>query len=154
MNSEITRLQTFCNWPASAPVDPSRIAKAGFYYTGTELEVQCFSCHGKINNWDYGDQVMWRHRQLKPNCPFVLDPMNSGNIPNMDMFECNNADEPAHWHVEESLNDEDSGPGDYGVTEEDEIYRSDPLRLLSFINWDVSYTDIHSFYYRASKIQV
>lgn len=138
MNSETSRLQTFCYWPTSAPVDPTRIAKAGFYYTGVGLEVQCFCCSGKITNWNYGDQVMCRHRQLKPNCPFVLNPTNSGNIPIVDVFECNNTNDPAHWHVEESINDENSGPQDYGLTEEDEMYRSDALRLLSFINWDVS----------------
>lgn len=57
MNVEENRLCTFQNWPANAVVDPQRIAKAGFYCTGHGLEVQCFCCGGRIEDWNYGDQV-------------------------------------------------------------------------------------------------
>lgn len=57
MNLEYVRLQTFINWSTDAPVEDRRIAKAGFYATGNELEVQCHWCQLKIHNWVYCDQV-------------------------------------------------------------------------------------------------
>ncbi|CAB3226796.1 unnamed protein product [Arctia plantaginis] len=138
MNYETNRLNTFVNWPSSAPVDPIRIAKAGFFYTGGGTEVQCFSCGGKISQWNYGDQVMWRHRRLDPNCPFVVNPHISGNVPLVLETGC-----PSIVDTNTSLVALPEGNIDsvdiaqeYGTTEEDEMYKSDALRLLSFANWD------------------
>jgi hypothetical protein len=36
---ESHRLSTFANWPSSAKVGAEKIAKAGFFYTGSYLEV-------------------------------------------------------------------------------------------------------------------
>lgn len=60
MNVEEIRLQSFSNWPIDAPIDPSCIAKCGFYATGNGFEVQCHWCGSKINEWNYGDQVGFR----------------------------------------------------------------------------------------------
>jgi hypothetical protein len=81
MNYEKRRLETFTNWPSNAVIDPGRIAKAGFYSTGNELEVKCFSCGKIISEWDYGDQVMAKHRLINPDCSFVKDPLECGNVP-------------------------------------------------------------------------
>ncbi|KAG5900534.1 hypothetical protein JTB14_022841 [Gonioctena quinquepunctata] len=81
MNLEENRLQTFNNWPSDAAVNPQRIAKAGFFSTNQGLEVECFACHLKISEWDYGDRVMARHIALSPDCPFVSNPSTSGNVP-------------------------------------------------------------------------
>lgn len=139
MNYESNRLNTFYNWPADAPVDPIRIAKAGFFYTRDGTEVQCFSCGGKISRWNYGDQVMWRHRRLDPNCPFVVNPRISGNVPLVLGQECpSNVDSPSSQVVRnDGHHDSVDNAQDYGPTEEDEMYKSDALRLLSFANWDV-----------------
>lgn len=134
MNIETNRLSTFGNWPASAPVDPIRIAKAGFFYTGEGTEVQCFSCGGKISQWNYGDQVMWRHRNMEPNCPFVQNPQLSGNIPLVLRQDCPNENMP----VSNATQQNNADPYDYGLTEDDAMYRTDLLRLLSFTNWEVS----------------
>ncbi|CAH0399809.1 unnamed protein product [Chilo suppressalis] len=138
MNLETNRLNTFANWPSSAPVDPIRIAKAGFYYTGEGTEVQCFSCGGKISEWNYGDQVMWRHRHLEPNCEFVVNPRLSGNVPLVLNTDCPlNVDSSTSWSApEESNNDNADTSQDYGLTDEDVMYQIDALRLLSFSNWN------------------
>ena len=81
MNFEQSRLRTFSNWPVNAAVNAKRIAAAGFYYMGQGLEVQCFCCGGRISEWNFGDCVMSKHRALDPCCPFVLNPILSGNIP-------------------------------------------------------------------------
>ncbi|KAK0168560.1 hypothetical protein PV327_002346 [Microctonus hyperodae] len=85
MNVEENRLRTFAKWPENAAVNPSRMAKGGFYYTGRNTEVQCFLCEIRITDWNYGDQVMVRHRQARPDCPFVQDPSNTCNIPMVEM---------------------------------------------------------------------
>lgn len=137
MNQETNRLNTFTNWPSSAPVDPIRIAKAGFFYTGQGTEVECFSCGGKISEWNYGDQVMWRHRRMDPNCAFVVNPLVSGNVPLTISRECNPVQNTEQTSDLQNSQQNSEQSVDYGITEEDEMYKSDALRLLSFVNWDV-----------------
>lgn len=141
MNYEENRLNTFINWPSSAAVQPIRIAKAGFYFTGQGVEVQCFSCGGKISEWNYGDQVMAKHRRLDPNCPFVVNQETSGNIPLiLNQTESGSlAPLGEMLSLESSARPSENPPSqNSGLTNEDELYRNDALRLLSFINWPVS----------------
>jgi len=63
---EASRLLTFDKWPASAKVEPRKIAKAGFFYTGQYAEAKCLWCDYVITTWEYGDQVMTRHRSASP----------------------------------------------------------------------------------------
>ena len=79
MRFESQRLATFISWPATAKVGASKIAKAGFYYTGSYLEVKCKWCGCCIASWEFGDQVMMRHRTAKPDCQFILNV--SDNVP-------------------------------------------------------------------------
>ena len=76
---ESQRLATFATWPASAKVSADKIAKAGFFFTGSYLEVKCAWCRCSLATWEFGDQVMSRHRRTKPDCPFVLN--HSNNVP-------------------------------------------------------------------------
>lgn len=43
--------------------------------------MQCPWCEKRITAWEYGDQVIVRHRRLDPLCTFVINPNESGNIP-------------------------------------------------------------------------
>ncbi|KZC11010.1 Apoptosis 2 inhibitor [Dufourea novaeangliae] len=81
MNVEENRLQTFEDWPANAPIDATRLAKAGFYYSGHSLKVQCFLCGVQISDWNYNDRAIVRHREAAPDCPFIRNPFNTCNIP-------------------------------------------------------------------------
>ena len=76
---ESQRLATFATWPATAKVSADKIAKAGFFFTGSYLEVKCVWCKSSLATWEFGDQVMSRHRRTKPDCPFVLNLSN--NVP-------------------------------------------------------------------------
>uniref|UniRef100_V9KD44 RING-type E3 ubiquitin transferase n=1 Tax=Callorhinchus milii TaxID=7868 RepID=V9KD44_CALMI len=80
MYSEEIRLQTFQNWPSYSTLAPVELARAGFYYTGTEDRVACFACGEKLSNWEPGDHPMSEHRRHFPFCPFVLG-NHEGNIP-------------------------------------------------------------------------
>lgn len=115
MNVEEIRLQTFSNWPDDVPVETSRIAKGGFFATGNELEVQCHWCGSKISEWDYGDKVMGKHRRLKPDCPFVINSSNSGNVP-MNNVQPNTSDTASNDLMNEQC------------------------RLVTFTDWPVSST--------------
>ena len=68
---ESKRMQTFEEWPLNAPIQPAEVARAGFFYTGHGLEVQCFACDGKISSWSANDEAMLRHRHMNPSCPFI-----------------------------------------------------------------------------------
>lgn len=76
---ETERIETFSLWKIDFPVDAGRLAKSGFYYSGNEDEVICFSCKGHIKNWNYGDIVQKKHSDLFPNCDFVNN--RSNNVP-------------------------------------------------------------------------
>ncbi|XP_006814869.1 baculoviral IAP repeat-containing protein 7-like [Saccoglossus kowalevskii] len=80
MNSEAIRLASYRTWPHSSPVNPSALARAGMFYTGNGDMVECFSCHGQIKEWDFGDTAMGEHKRLFPDCAFV-NGKNTNNIP-------------------------------------------------------------------------
>lgn len=78
---ELERLKSFKGlWPSSAPISAERLAKAGFYYTGTGDTVKCFFCEAEIHNWQYGDSAAGKHRRLVPNCQFIQG-CSVGNVP-------------------------------------------------------------------------
>lgn len=141
MNSEESRLRTFRNWPSNAPVDARRIAKAGFYYMGQNLEVQCFKCGGRISEWNYNDQVMARHRALDPRCPFVRSPALSGNIPitnNGNEMQISSGDENNHPSSRNNNRSNDAPGVAAGNVQEDPMH-NEQMRLSTFSNWPVSF---------------
>lgn len=77
---EFCRLNSFTQWPKDSPVFPLKLAKAGFYYTGSGDEVVCYACGLKKDKWGSGDDPMDIHKDLNPTCPFVAE-INSNNIP-------------------------------------------------------------------------
>lgn len=77
---ERNRLETFKNWPTTACVSSTELAKQGFFYTGSADRVQCIFCKGILRNWEVGDRPHIEHRKHFPRCPFVLG-MNIGNVP-------------------------------------------------------------------------
>ena len=92
MQYEAIRLASFKDWPSSAPVQGSRLARAGFYYTSHEDEVKCFSCSGTVRGWNYGDSAIGVHRSKHPDCRFVkgIDTRNVP-IPHQSVSTLNNA---------------------------------------------------------------
>jgi len=83
MKYEQARLTTFRSWPANAKVEAWKMAKAGMLYTGQLEEVTCTFCGCIISDWQYGDQVMSKHRQASPSCPFIQN--ESDNVPLLTM---------------------------------------------------------------------
>ncbi len=86
MRFEQRRLDTFMdNWPANAPVEARKVAKAGLFRSAStsssssSTSVLCPWCGCMLDGWNFGDQVMARHRQASPDCPFILN--SSDNVP-------------------------------------------------------------------------
>ena len=73
MVSQVKRLESFRDWPASCPVKPRDLAAAGFYYTQNADNVRCFRCNLTLQKWQAGDDPMEEHKNLRPACPFVRE---------------------------------------------------------------------------------
>ncbi|XP_017799080.1 PREDICTED: putative inhibitor of apoptosis [Habropoda laboriosa] len=139
MNIEENRLKTFSDWPANAPVDAARIAKAGFYYSGCALEVQCFLCGVKISDWNYGDRAIVRHQLAEPGCPFVQNPSSTCNVPLIPISTNNSglASSSTETLEEHNINERQS-ISSYQSKESENKYRTTSQRLQTFTNWPVT----------------
>lgn len=83
LQSESERRSTFYDWPQNANADPTALAHAGFFYTGSGDRVQCFSCKGFIEDWKSSDVPRTEHRRRFPGCTFVHD----SEVPNNPVSE-------------------------------------------------------------------
>ncbi|XP_053564555.1 baculoviral IAP repeat-containing protein 2 [Bombina bombina] len=70
---ELYRISTYSRFPNNVPVSERSLAKAGFYYTGVEDKVKCFSCGLMLDNWKKGDNPSEKHKRLYPSCSFILN---------------------------------------------------------------------------------
>ena len=157
---EAVRLESFQSWPANAKVEAWKMARAGLLYTGQDEEVKCEWCGVVMGDWQFGDQVMARHRATSPDCPFVKN--ISDNIPCVPA-----TGESSEVSVSIPEDTDDVGPElpspsllsslrpqlvsfDLAGHEEDAAhtspegpveadYRSEAARLASFTNWTVPY---------------
>lgn len=59
------------NWPKSLKYLSEPLSDAGFYYTQTGDEVECFSCGGALKNWNDGEQPWDEHATWFPKCDFL-----------------------------------------------------------------------------------
>ncbi|XP_075040472.1 E3 ubiquitin-protein ligase XIAP isoform X2 [Mixophyes fleayi] len=85
MCTEEARLKTFTNWPSYVRLTPKELANAGLFYTGSNDQVKCFCCGGKLMNWEPSDVAWTEHRKHFPDCFFVLG-RDVGNV----AYESNN----------------------------------------------------------------
>ncbi|NXS58471.1 BIR protein, partial [Brachypteracias leptosomus] len=80
LSCELYRMSTFSTFPSNVPVSERSLARAGFYYTGVQDKVKCFSCSLTLDNWQPGDNAMEKHKQLYPSCSFVQDALSVNNL--------------------------------------------------------------------------
>ncbi|XP_058067321.1 death-associated inhibitor of apoptosis 2 [Anopheles bellator] len=71
MKDEQKRLESFVNWPV-AFMQPTALAKAGFYYTQRSDEVECPWCFVVIGRWEVGDDPFTEHARFFPSCQKVI----------------------------------------------------------------------------------
>ncbi|XP_063286492.1 baculoviral IAP repeat-containing protein 2 isoform X1 [Pelobates fuscus] len=68
---ELYRMSTYSKFPSNVPVSERSLAKAGFYYTGVDDKVKCFTCGLMLDNWKKGDNAAEKHKKLYPSCTFI-----------------------------------------------------------------------------------
>lgn len=80
LSCELYRMSTFSTFPRNVPVSERSLARAGFYYTGVQDKVKCFTCGLTLDNWQPGDNAMEKHKQLYPSCSFVQRELSVNNL--------------------------------------------------------------------------
>eukprot|EP00003_Mantamonas_plastica_P031843 TRINITY_DN842_c0_g1_i2.p1 TRINITY_DN842_c0_g1~~TRINITY_DN842_c0_g1_i2.p1 ORF type:complete len:264 (+),score=52.95 TRINITY_DN842_c0_g1_i2:648-1439(+) len=101
LSLELARLQTFhttSNWPHQTHkfAQPSELASAGFFHDPNPTQTttsdgsitivgmdRCvtYCCELSVQNWEHEDNPWEIHFAGSPECPFVLNQKNNGNIP-------------------------------------------------------------------------
>jgi len=76
---EIYRLSTFEKFPEHSPVNPCQLVAEGFFYTGYEDRVKCFSCYQTVESWSPGDDDLSSHWHSM-DCQFTCG-TDSTNVP-------------------------------------------------------------------------
>ncbi|XP_065218476.1 E3 ubiquitin-protein ligase XIAP-like isoform X2 [Planococcus citri] len=67
------RLKSFEKWPIPEIKTPLKLAQAGFFYSGQEDLVQCFSCGGGLSNWKKCLDATFEHAKYYPTCSYVIE---------------------------------------------------------------------------------
>jgi hypothetical protein len=67
-------------WPLANVVDPKKMARSGFFFTGSGNTVQCVFCRGAFNNFVANHDPDELHYIVFRNCAFVHN-LPVGNIP-------------------------------------------------------------------------
>ena len=68
---EQERLKSFLNWPLDKRVQPTSLARVGFYHSGPSDTVKCFKCGVQIADWQIGHLPFHEHKRYSPNCPLI-----------------------------------------------------------------------------------
>nr|XP_053653962.1 LOW QUALITY PROTEIN: baculoviral IAP repeat-containing protein 7-A-like [Cherax quadricarinatus] len=76
---EKEHLETFIDWPIKW-LNPSDLARDGFYYLRKDDHCACVFCQGIVGVWEEGDTPRSEHEKHFPNCLFIRG-MPVGNIP-------------------------------------------------------------------------
>ena len=67
------RSALFRYWPIPLQVGVDKLASAGWYYTGSDVTTQCFTCGIICTDWVKGDDPLIKHKVLNANCSFLLN---------------------------------------------------------------------------------
>ncbi|XP_041424635.1 baculoviral IAP repeat-containing protein 1b-like [Xenopus laevis] len=84
MRSEARRLQSFLSLKQSSLWCPKAMARAGFYFTGVDVSVQCFCCGLVICTGSIQTLPLESHTTHNPCCGF-LQGKDVGNIPKYEI---------------------------------------------------------------------
>ncbi|XP_065339975.1 putative inhibitor of apoptosis [Cloeon dipterum] len=79
-NYEAYRLFSLLKKPDWQHVEPFGLARNGFYYTGDQDRVRCAFCKVEVCKWTKGDTPESEHKSWSPDCPFLRNAADVGNI--------------------------------------------------------------------------
>ena len=106
MKFEILRVCTFRTYPGENKPFRILLASAGLYFASEGDEVICYTCGIRRSGWNEYDKPMEIHKQLRPNCAFLLK-NESVNVPIPEL----SADSLLKFRVlEEVINSPDTAP--------------------------------------------
>ena len=71
MREPLERMLTFGTWSEDNKKRPEELFKAGFFYTGTNDTVRCFSCRQYVEGWNANDNPWVEHCTMSPSCKFL-----------------------------------------------------------------------------------
>ncbi|NXA32595.1 XIAP ligase, partial [Eudromia elegans] len=149
LTQEHRRLRTFVTFPFDCPVSAAALARAGFVYTGEGDKVKCFSCHTTAEGWEHGESAFERHKNLSPNCKFVIEStLLENNVhPVVQNHQIRTENCSSNSAISYALDDSSDLEADYllrtrqVVDMSDTLYPKNPAmcneeaRLKSFHNW-------------------
>ncbi|XP_064478352.1 E3 ubiquitin-protein ligase XIAP-like [Ornithodoros turicata] len=67
-----SRESSFESYPRNAKGNKEKMAKAGFFFTGTDDRTTCFQCGNSLCSWDEDDDPLLEHARWYPDCPYVV----------------------------------------------------------------------------------
>jgi baculoviral IAP repeat-containing protein 7/8 len=79
----LLRLNTYENWPKEITQHPLKLSEAGFYYTGKEDRVRCFSCGGGLMDWTPTTDPWLQHAMWYSQCAYVRQKKDKNYIKNV-----------------------------------------------------------------------
>lgn len=65
------RLDTFKEWPKTHKQTPQQMSESGFFYTGKQDRVICFSCGGGLTDWVEEDDPWEEHARWYGHCNYL-----------------------------------------------------------------------------------
>lgn len=65
------RLRTYSNWPLNDKQSKEDLVLCGFFYTGQQDIVRCFSCDIGLAEWDETDNPWSEHARHSPHCKYL-----------------------------------------------------------------------------------
>uniref|UniRef100_A0A3P8X072 E3 ubiquitin-protein ligase XIAP n=1 Tax=Cynoglossus semilaevis TaxID=244447 RepID=A0A3P8X072_CYNSE len=80
---EDTRLESFSG--VQHPIDHERLARAGFYSTGTGDRVLCFCCGEGLLGWQQDEDPWEEHALHYPGCPFLIEEKGQEFVNNIQL---------------------------------------------------------------------
>ncbi|XP_050075193.1 death-associated inhibitor of apoptosis 1-like [Anopheles maculipalpis] len=153
-NKEVDRLRTFESWPL-AYIQPSDLARWGFYYVRRDDVVRCYFCKIELGSWEETDVVPQEHLKWSRHCPLMtkhpttnvpLDPNFLNQLAELVPDVTGAVDEP-QWNIVEYFLGETSNNGPFAnqtALQPDSVpiyrpmfphYQGESARLLSFKEW-------------------
>ncbi|XP_064478354.1 E3 ubiquitin-protein ligase XIAP-like isoform X2 [Ornithodoros turicata] len=78
-----SRESSFQSYPPNAKGNKEKMAKAGFFYTGTEDRTTCFQCGNSLSNWSNDDDPLYEHARWYPDCAYVVLQLGDEAIENI-----------------------------------------------------------------------
>ncbi|XP_029968403.1 E3 ubiquitin-protein ligase XIAP [Salarias fasciatus] len=95
MGSLEERLRSFAG--VQHPIEHERLARAGFYSTGTGDKVLCFRCGGGLKGWQPEEDPWEEHAKHYPGCSFVLAEKGQEFVSNIQLRgPSHNQSNPSH----------------------------------------------------------